>query len=480
MILSLILQNADKNPDKPAIISCKSEIITYADLKQGIYNYAKYFNDENLCAGDNVILSADKEIEFIYAYFALHLLRICAVIVDPESNNQRVKYITSLVKPKKIIGLPNCTNTEKYIKHTNNIVDNNWIDEKISLIQNNDICDILFTTGTTGNPKGVKLSQGNISSSTNNINTFIQNNNNDRELLALPLCHSFGLGRMRCTLSIGATLILINNFANIKLLFSTLKEYQITGLGFVPSIWYYIKKFSGLKIKEFATNLRYIEIGSAPMLESDKKLLCSLFPNTRICMHYGLTEASRSTFIEFHEDYNKLDSIGYPIENTSIKILNENGNEVSNGEEGEICISGPHVFQSYFIDEENNNSFWGNFFRTGDWGKKDNEGYIYLVGRKKEMINIGGKKISPIEIESCINELPQIKDNICVGIKDPNGILGEVIKSYVCLKENNFIDPKEIKEHVRRNLESYKIPSSIEFVEKLPITKSGKKQRLLI
>ena len=135
---------------------------------------------------------------------------------------------------------------------------------------------------------------------------------------------------------------------------------------------------------------------------------------------------------------------------------------------------------SYFDEVDNINTYYGNYFRTGDWGLKDNEGYCYLVGRKKELINVGGKKVSPVEIEECINKMDEVIDNICIGIQDVNGILGEVVKTFVKKKSGSMLDSLQIKSFVRNNLETYKTPSFVEFVDKLPITKSGKKQRLLL
>jgi long-chain acyl-CoA synthetase len=244
----------------------------------------------------------------------------------------------------------------------------------------------------------------------------------------------------------------------------------------VPASWAYIKKMSGDKIGQYASQLRYIEIGSAYMLPENKYHLMNLLPNTRICMHYGLTEASRSCFISFHDDERHLDSVGKPSPNTDIKVFDVHGNEVSDGENGEICIKGKHVCSDYWgmAQEEFHKDFFGDYFRTGDWGHKSSEGYIYLISRLKEIINVGGKKVSPVELEEALNEFPGVKESACVGVHDD--VLGEVVKAYYV--GNKDIHDAEARKFLFNRLEAYKIPVFYEHIDEIPKTQNGKIQRL--
>ena len=171
------------------------------------------------------------------------------VVLDPEANEKRLEYIRSLTKPKMVI------DSLEMVDGTNPI--------PIDGLSQNDIADIVFTTGTTGVAKGVCLSHFNIFSSANNINGFIGNGSEEIEILALPLCHSFGLGRLRCTLLKGATLVVLPSFANVKAFFAAIEKYHATGFGMVPAVWAYIRKFSGIRIAKYAPQIKYIEIGSA-------------------------------------------------------------------------------------------------------------------------------------------------------------------------------------------------------------------------
>lgn len=466
---------AEKAPKKIALVD-KEKSITYKELFENIWATKSVLETDYLITKeDNVLLAANKNIHFIYSYFAIHLLGAKAIPLDEQTQIERISLIVNETKPKLIIGLKlenvsNCCNFDefKYIKHK-------VIPNQIDFPEFDQIADILFTTGTTGSPKGVILTHGNITSSAFNINTFIENNSNDIELLALPIGHSFGLGRIKCVLSVGGTLILLNSIVNMKRMFRIFEEHKITGFGMVPASWKYIQKMSGTRLADFSEQLNYIELGSAYMSTKDKQKLIELFPNTRICMHYGLTEASRSIFMEFHSDINQIDTIGKPSPNVEISIRDDIGREKDLNDEGEICIKGKHVTIGY-LNNSNDNFFKDGYFRTGDIGSINNQGYIRLKGRYKEIINVGGKKVSPLEIESKIHEFDPLLESVCLGIKDPEGFLGEVVKVFI-VKNNSTTKLEDIDSFLKSKLESYKIPVEYEWINEIPKTKSGKIQR---
>lgn len=473
-LLSKIAQHAVLTPKKVAFITADGDRITYESLWRNIKSAVAYLQNQGLTKGDRIILSAQKEIEFVYFYFGAHLAGIVNVVVDAKNNAEHLKYISSLVKPRLSLGCEIADTHSTMYEDISLSLSTKGLELQPSMVS--DVADIMFTSGTTGHPKGVKLTHANIAGSAANINSFIGNDSSDTELLALPICHSFGLGRIRCNMLTGATVVLKNGFANLKDIFSAFEQNNVTGFGMVPAAWAYIKRFSGNRIGKFASQIRYIEIGSAAMPIDDKQLLSSMFPSTRICMHYGLTEASRSLFMEFHADSTDLSTIGRPVsEEVSVRILNEEGIEVPSETEGELCVKGNMVMDSYLLPEDNKNAFFGEYFRTGDWAYQNPDGKFYLVARKKELINIGGKKVSPIEIEDALTRVG-VGESMCVAIKDPDGILGEVPKAL--LVEGTFsMEVEEIKCKLAEIVEPYKVPRIFEIVKSIPKTASGKKQR---
>ena len=247
----------------------------------------------------------------------------------------------------------------------------------------------------------------------------------------------------------------------------------------VPASWGYIKKLSGRKIGQFADQLRYIEIGSSFMSVEDKDLLCELLPKTRICMHYGLTEASRSAFMEFHTEHDKLDTAGKASPYVEVAIFDTDGKRLPTSMEGEVCVKGDHVTCSYWNEPEERfaQDFFDGYFRTGDCGYLDAEGYLHLKSRIKEMINVGGKKVSPMEVEGILNSLPGIVESACVAMPDPEGVMGELVKAFIVCNDEMLTD-SVILAALRPRLEAYKLPAVIERVPGIPKTASGKIQRL--
>ena len=470
-----IFDQVQNIPDKVALISGDTEI-TYSQLWDYCLCAAeKLKQDYHLKKGDRVILSAAGNIEFVYAYFGVHIAGGICVPIDPDTNQTRFEYIEKSTTPVCVMGLLH--NVKKETIPFTDVVNGT---SKATYIapEQSQVADILFTTGTTGAPKGVALSYNNLSAAARNINAFIGNTSSDVELLALPVSHSFGLGRLRCSLSKGATVVMLGTFANVKKFFKEMARCQVTMFAMVPASWGFIKKMSGKYIGKFADQLKFIEIGSSFMPVEDKELLMSLLPKTRICMHYGSTEASRSAFMEFHTYKDNLLSIGKASPNVEIKIFTSHGTPAALGEEDEVCVKGEHVTCSYWNEtpERFASDFYDGYFRTGDCGTMDAEGNIYLKSRIKEMINVGGKKVSPMEVEDILNTIPGIKESACIGIPDPGIVLGEVVKAFIVADDN--LSDEEIMQQLRPQLEVYKLPVEIERINAIPKTGSGKIQRL--
>lgn len=477
-LLKAVMLNCEYYAGKTAIIMNGKEV-TYGELGKNIRKAASLLKGMGMHHGDRIMLSAHKDVEYVYLYFGAHILGVTNVIVDANSNEEYLHYIENKVKPKYCFGYESSLYESKMFSDLK--LENEeelYLYSSYKDLNQEDIAEILFTTGTTGAPKGVCLSYYNIYSSASNINEYIGNKQDDVELLGLPICHSFGMGRIRCNLLKGATIIILSNFANVRTFLKAIETYKVTGIGVVPAAWAYIRKMSGTRIGKYASQIHYIEIGSAAMPLDTKKEMLSMFPDTRICMHYGLTEASRNCFQEFH-DTEHLDSIGKPVcDKVDVKIFDDEGNEVANGDKGEICVKGNMVLTRYLEEFDTKNAFFGDYFRTGDCGYKSADEYVYLLGREKELINVGGKKVSPMEVEDAIMALG-VGDCICVPTKDENGIMGELVFCYI-LKDSTTLSFEEIAEQLREKLEVYKRPVAYDWIDKIPMTSSGKKQRLLV
>ena len=471
-----ILQNAKSFPNKVALIAGET-LVTYGELWDRCLKTADVLRSRlALKKGDRVIIAAAGNIEFVYTYFGVHIAGGICVPIDPDTNQTRFDYINESTKPVAVLGMLHKVDIQPV---TFAEVTEGGKPVEYAPAQMDDIADVLFTTGTTGAPKGVALSYKNVAAAAENINEFIQNTAEDVELLALPVSHSFGLGRVKCVLTKGGTLVMLGTFASMKKFFGNMEKFHCTGFGMVPASWGYIKKMSGRKIGQFADQLKYVEIGSSFMSREDKELLMELLPNTRICMHYGSTEASRSAFMEFKACKDDLLTAGHASPNCDIKIFSPEGKELPYGEQGEVCVKGEHVTSSYWNEtpERFASDFYGDYFRTGDSGVQDERGYIYLKSRIKEMINVGGKKVAPMEVEDMLNTIPGIKESACVAMPDPEGVMGELVKAFIVCDDETLAD-ETILDILRPKLEVYKLPAVIERIGEIPKTSSGKIQRL--
>ena len=475
-ILDAIFRHAVETPAKPAVIDGDS-VVTYSGLADGIRRAATALAGLGVRRGDRVAISAQKGTGYVFFYFASQFVGAVNVVVDAQSSERRLRFVEAKTRPVVCLG---------YSSPDVRSFGFDEIDFSAAPAADvsagdgaspDDVAEILFTTGTTGEPKGVCLSHANIFGSASNINAFIGNSADDVEVLALPICHSFGLGRLRCCLVKGATIVLLGSFANLPLFFRSLERHKATGFGMVPAAWAYIRKVSGDRIARFAPQIRYIEIGSAAMPRERKEELARMFPDTRICHHYGLTEASRSAFMEYHADAADLNTIGREVcAEVSIRVFDEGGRELPDGEQGEICVRGNMVMKGYLDRGRTDADFFGEYFRTGDVGWRSPDGRLYLAGRKKEMINVGGRKAAPSEIEDAAISLG-VEDCICAAVPDPEGILGEVPKLYV-LRNGTSLSFDELKSRLAGVLEPYKVPVMYEWIDEIPKTASGKKQRL--
>lgn len=444
------------------------------------YSYSRLFHGVKCaCAvlrqqqiDSTMLLPFTKDFRSICFYFGAHIAGVRVLPADPHMTQESAHALCARVPVyaclSERISLPGVVHvdTERWEEAESLSCDFPSADS---------IADLMFTTGTTGTAKCVPLSHANLIAAARQINSYIGAVPGEKEVLALPLCHSFGLGRLRCLMLSGGTAIILPNFGNERKVLRSLKERGVAGFSMVPAAWQYLRHLCGERFIEAAANLRYIEFGSAALPIREKCWLAEHLPQTRICMHYGLTEASRSCFMEFHEDANRLDSVGRAAPRTEIGIFSENGTRLSVGQVGEICVKGAHVTRGY-LNVARDTCFIGDFFRTGDVGYVDAEGYVYLSGRLKEIINVGGKKVSPTEVEGWIEQFPGVKECACIGVADPEEILGDVVKA--CIVWEGSPDEPGLRSFLRSHLEHYKQPRLYQVMDTpLPRTESGKLQR---
>jgi len=498
MIFNSIRKNADNYSDKVAVID-RGKKITYYILWRDIRILGSWI-DSNLEADAKIGIMLNNCYEAIVAIYAITLTNRVCVPLDTDLKTRNLNYIVNdTAMSLIIISQTNRDRLQKispelkflFIDSDNNESKNISVTGilKISqslFIPNDNIEDtstlavILYTTGTTGPQKGVLLSHANLISATENINQFMKIGNWAIESLPMRISHSFGFARLRCVFAVGGTVIIENGFLRPEMVLKNMLKYRANAISSVPAGFTIILDYFLEQFKEISNNIQYIEIGSAPMQMKYKKRLIALCSKAKIFSHYGLTEASRSTFLNFHSDQNHLNTVGKASPNVLIKIIREDKSICNPGETGEIIVKGKMVTKGYWNKPDLTfNALNDGWLRTGDLGHVDDDGYLYLFGRKTEIINIGGLKVAPAEIEQIIKQFEGVKEVAAIGVNSKSDITSVIIRVYI-IKSDKDLSKKQLEKYCIENLEAYKIPGEFVFVRDIPKTNSGKIKRQLL
>jgi acyl-CoA synthetase (AMP-forming)/AMP-acid ligase II len=346
-------------------------------------------------------------------------------------------------------------------------------------IHESDIASIIYTSGTTGHPKGVTLSHGNLTSNIDSILAYLYLRQNDSIVNVLPFYYSYGNSILHTHIAVGAKLVLENNLVYPHRVVERISQEGVTGFSGVPSTFSLL--LGRVKLENYdLSSLRYITQAGGPMPPAITDKLINALPQAELFIMYGQTEASaRLTYLPSDKIHEKRGSIGIAIPGVTIEIRDKTGNLVTPEQTGEICAQGPNIMLGYWNEEEKTRQvIVDGWLHTGDLAHYDYDGYIYIDGRSSEMIKSGGNRISPKEVEEVIQEIDGVQEVAIIGVYDE--LLGETIKAFIVPMKDARIDIKAVQLHCRKNLATYKIPKSVEFIENLPKTASGKVQRFLL
>ncbi|MGD9212986.1 MAG: AMP-binding protein, partial [Desulfobacteraceae bacterium] len=351
---------------------------------------------------------------------------------------------------------------------------NKWIDSGSTDFETCDLNSeetavILYTSGTTGFPKGAMLSHGNVVSNAWTAAHHAGFTSDDCMSLFLPIFHVFGQNFvMNATFISCGTLALYRRFVPENVL-TSIAKYRVTMFFAVPTIFITLLN-TDLSMFDLSS-IRY-DFSAAATMPKEISIRWNEQFGRRIYEGYGLTESS--PFASYNHDYqHKFGSIGTPVENVELKILDEFDQEVQTGEWGEICIKGPGVMKGYWNrPEETTNALRNGWLHSGDVGTVDEDGYIYIVDRVKDMINASGFKVWPVEVEQYLYRHPAVKELAVYGVPHPEK--GEAVSAAIVLKEGMQATGEDIIAYCRENMASYKVPKTVQFVEELPKSATGK------
>ncbi len=471
-ILHYIQKYAQTQPDTMAVCELRKSV-TYKEYWSSIRKTAGVLMGMGIRKGDHVMLRCTQNIDYLTVFSALQYMQALVIPVEKSTSVERVLEIGGRVDSECLISDKEADGISS-IKIKDIIARAKDADEAdLELPGENDRSMLLFTTGTTGSSKGVvMLHRGDVGIAGNVIEGTSMKKGNV-EIIPMPLNHSFGIRRYQSDMVNGGTVCLMDGMVFIGTLWKLVEKYGATSMAISPASLGMIFHLSDERIADYADQLDYIQIGSAPLAEADKEKLLRLLPDTRLYNFYGSSEAGCACILEFSGNGNKTGCIGRPTVNSIVKFTDDAGNVVENGSpEAPALLSwgGSIVMEGYYNDPDlTAETLVGGYVRTKDLAYLDEDGDCILVGRADDVINYGGSKISPAEIENLALGYEYIDDVAFTSISDP--ITGELPVILVIQKDG--YDEAEFERFLTDRLESYKLPRKYIYVDNIPKTFKG-------
>ncbi len=347
-----------------------------------------------------------------------------------------------------------------------------------------DLAALIYTSGSTGDPKGVMSTHHNMVSATKSIVQYLENDENDIILVVLPLSFDYGLYQVLMAFMFGGTIVLERSFLYIHQVLKRIEEEKVTGFPIVPTVLAMLLTLENLTNYDFST-LRYMSnTGAALPVEHIRKLR-KLFPNVTLYSMFGLTECKRVCYLPPAELDRRPDSVGIPMPNCEVYILNEKGEEVAPGEVGELVIRGSNVMQGYWNAPELTAKYYragryptDRLLYSGDYFKRDADGFLYFLGRKDDMIKTRGERVSAKEVENVLCEMDGVVEVAVIGV--PDEIFGQAIKAFIVTDNRNHLTEKEVLKFSSANMEPFMVPKYVHFLATLPKTANGKIDKKLL
>jgi len=511
MLHTFLSQRARTKPDALAIIQGQRRV-PYGDLERNVSRIASFLLRNNMKKGDRIGILSKNSPEYIAAYIGTQQAGGISVDINFQDSVHEIKtivnhcsistlivensYITAVADAVRetpsvtmVIGIERRSTGASAVRDKfpsriwytamSDIVSHEDGKCVSSEVTGADIASIVYTSGTTGRPKGVMLSHENFLSNAGSITEYLRLTERDKVMVVLPFCYSYGKSLLTTHLMVGGTLVLENSFMYPNIVFDKMVEEGVTGFAGVPSTFAIMLNRSNIRKYRFP-ELRYVTQAGGAMSPQHARELSMLLPDAQIFIMYGQTEATaRLTYLPPEELLRRPGSIGRPIPGVEIEVVQEKGLPAGDGQEGEIVAQGKNIMAGYWNDpEETKKVLKEGRLYTGDIGRKDKDGYLYIVGRRSDMIKSGAHRISPKEIEEVILEMNDVHEVSVVGI--PDEILGEAIRAVIVLKEGFEPDEKKVQRHCQTKLASFKMPKEVVFADELPKTSSGKVRRYLL
>ena len=499
-IHTLLEQSADQRGDAVAL-EHGDVVLTYGQIEAGANRVAASLRDLGVARGDRVGLLADNGRAYVEGFFGI--LKAGAGCVALNGAN-KARTSAALLADSGAAGLvtmagrvsrelPEIVHGARDLRFV--IIDRvnpGWAPpDAVRVLQAEDVasassarvasdvgvddlCAILYTSGSTGLPRGTTLRHRNLAANTRQILAYLHLSADDSVLSVLPFHYSFGNSLLLTHFAVGGRVVVDNRFMYPSAVVETLEQSRVSGFSGVPSNYAILAAKTDFLSRDWP-HLRYLtQAGGAMTPALTRRLLDELPPHVRLFVMYGQTEASaRLSYVPPERLREKLGSIGIAIPGVSLTIRDERGRECAPSEVGEVVAAGENLMQGYWNDPaETALVLKADGLHTGDLGRKDDDGYIFLVDRVKNMIKVGANRVSPREIEDAIAEVAGVAEVCVAGV--PDELLGEAVEAFVVVAPGADVSAERILAHCREYLALYKVPRGLHFRDVLPRNAAGK------
>lgn len=514
MQVEQFLENsAARFPDKTALI-CGSERLTYQEVDRHANRLAHALQEAGVRRGDRVVVLLPNSVEAVFAIFAILKAGAVFVVLNATTKSDKLTYILNNCRAAAMITSGNKAAFDRdgwhAVPHLHSIFmlaatetqaeDIASAGKRLYRLEEMrqdsadrpqppktcidiDLAALIYTSGSTGRPKGVMVTHLNIVSAATSITTYLENTADDIVINFLPLAFDYGLYQLLMMFKVGGTLILHDSFAFPSVVLDKIVREGVTGLPIVPTVSSILLQMDLSKYS--FPKLRYISNTAAALPLEHIQKLRALFPHVTLYSMYGLTECKRVSYLPPDQLDIRPGSVGRGMPNEEVYIVDENGNRVPAGVVGELVIRGANVMKGYWeLPEETDRCLkpgplpGEKVLYSGDLFRADEEGYLYFLGRRDDMIKTRGEKVSPREVEDVIYRLEGVAEVAVIGIPDP--VLGSAIKAVLTLQAGAQLTPQDVLRHCASRLEDFMMPKIVEFQDSLPKTESGKISKRLL
>jgi amino acid adenylation domain-containing protein len=502
-----LLASAQRLPDKVALV-CGANRLPYRDIDRQSNALAHALTRAGVERGDRVLVFADNSVEAALAFWGVLKANAVAVIVNPLTKAPRLRQFladcgaTGLVTnwlhaPVFVDAAQDCRQLRIVVAAGpagtaapaslplvawNEAVSSADLAPPPRLNCDVDLAAIIYTSGSTGDPKGIMLTHRNMLAAATSITAYLENTEDDVILGTLPLSFDYGLYQMIMAFRMGARLVLERSFSYPTQVLEVVQREGVTGFPGVPTMFGMMARMTNLSRFDLSA-VRYVTNTAAALSLQHVAFLRRSFPHARIYSMYGLSECKRCTYLPPEDLVRKPDSVGIPIPNTEIWLVDEHDNRLGPNQVGQLEVRGATVMRGYWGKPEATarrlkpGPLPGEYvLYTGDYCRFDDEGYLYFVGRMDDIVKTRGEKVAPKEVEDALLSIPGVREAAVIAV--PDELFGQALKAFVVWEGGFETHERQFRLECHARLESYKVPRDVVVVSELPRTPSGKVDKL--